>query len=129
MKKIIVLDFDATVHAYTTGWHGFEVVADPPVEGAFAFIKQLLDAVNDRGHVKYQVVILSSRCKAEHPEGILAMKTWFDKWGLEPHYLARIDFATEKPPAHLLIDDRGFQFTGSFPSLEYIDNFKPWNKI
>lgn len=39
-----------------------------------------------------------------------------------------IDFPSEKPPAHLTIDDRAMQFTGKWPSLQDVADFKPWNK-
>ena len=39
-----------------------------------------------------------------------------------------IDFPTEKPPAHLTIDDRAMQFTGTWPGLDEVRNFVPWNK-
>lgn len=42
--------------------------------------------------------------------------------------LADIDFPSEKPPAHLTIDDRAMQFTGKWPSLDEVAMFKPWNK-
>jgi hypothetical protein len=42
--------------------------------------------------------------------------------------LAELEFPTQKPPAHLTIDDRGFRFDGLFPTLQYMSAFKPWNK-
>lgn len=33
-----------------------------------------------------------------------------------------------KPMAILTIDDRAYQFTGTFPTPESIRAFKPWNK-
>jgi hypothetical protein len=40
----------------------------------------------------------------------------------------KVKWPTEKPPAHMSIDDRGFQFNGEFPEMSDILNFKPWNK-
>jgi len=37
-----------------------------------------------------------------------------------------IEITAIKPRA-IYIDDRGYQFTGTFPSIEYISKFKPWN--
>ena len=39
-----------------------------------------------------------------------------------------IKFPKYKPPAYLGFDDRVYLFKGKFPSLKYIEDFKPWNK-
>lgn len=39
-----------------------------------------------------------------------------------------ISFPKHKPAAILTIDDRAFVFRGGFPSMRFIDEFKPWNK-
>lgn len=39
-----------------------------------------------------------------------------------------INWPTDKPPAHLTIDDRGLTFDGTWPTIEFIEAFKPWNK-
>jgi len=126
MPKIIVLDFDGVIHSYVSGWAGYAVIKDPPVEGALSFIRQLIDAKTKTGSSRYSVYIISSR--TSFPSAIDAIKQWFLMHGLESEYLDKIQFESEKPPAHLLIDDRGFHFEGKFPSLDFIDTFKPWNK-
>jgi hypothetical protein len=57
-----------------------------------------------------------------------AMKRWLVKHGLDERYLEVIQFPSEKPPAHVLIDDRAITFTGEWPSFDSIAKFKPWNK-
>lgn len=42
--------------------------------------------------------------------------------------LSLISFPTSKPPAHVTIDDRAVTFTGTWPSMGEISDFKPWNK-
>lgn len=37
-------------------------------------------------------------------------------------------FPTERPPATITIDDRAITFTGEWPDMETLINFKPWNK-
>jgi hypothetical protein len=41
-KPILSLDFDGVIHSYTSGWKGADVIADPPVPGAFQFIGEAL---------------------------------------------------------------------------------------
>jgi hypothetical protein len=42
--------------------------------------------------------------------------------------LASIEWPLEKPPAFVTIDDRAMTFTGRWPSMMELKNFKPWNK-
>ena len=66
------------------------------------------------------------------PGGIDAMKAWFIEHGWEcglegsPEGLT---FPTCKPPAHVCIDDRALTFTGSWPDLESLKSFRPWNDL
>lgn len=117
--KLISYDFDGVCHAYTSKWISAVVVSDPPVRGAFEHIKQILDA-------GYRVAVFSSR--SNQPGGIEAMRAWFKRHGMPEAYLTRIEFPTEKPAAHLSIDDRAYHFQGLFPSLDQIRDFTPWNK-
>ena len=57
----------------------------------------------------------------------------YEPWNEVIDYAARvlvkrIKWPTHKPAPHLSIDDRGFCFEGQWPSLETINNFRPWNK-
>jgi hypothetical protein len=40
----------------------------------------------------------------------------------------QIKFPTKKPAAFLQLDDRAMTFNGTFPSIEEMKAFKPWNK-
>lgn len=116
-KPILCLDFDGVIHSYKSGWCGPDMIPDPPVEGAFYFIEDALK--------EFHVVIHSSRSR--YPEGIEAMKKWFDEWaGTE--LTSKVEWATEKPPAFITIDDRAITFEGVWPSIERLKEFKPWNK-
>lgn len=116
MAKTICLDFDGVIHSYTSRWIGADVIPDPPVPGAFNFIREALNH-------GYKVAVFSSRSHQEG--GIEAMIDWFcDHGGGD----IDVDFPEAKPPAILYIDDRGFHFQGEFPPFEYVENFKPWNK-
>jgi hypothetical protein len=124
-KPIVCLDFDGVVHSYSSRWQGAEVIPDPPVEGAIAF---MLGALRE-----FDVVIFSSR--SNQPGGLKAMQCWLYEHGGGAWYetpdgpgLEDVRFVTEKPPALVTIDDRAITFTGTWPALDTIKTFKPWNK-
>jgi len=119
-KKKILVDFDGVLHSYTSGWKGIDVIPDPPVPTGFAFLRELVK--DDR----FEAMIYSSRSKEQ--AGIEAMRAWLLEHGLEPEVVEKIEFPTEKPAGWLTVDDRAFCFEGTFPSLDYLDGFKPWNK-
>lgn len=134
-KDILVLDFDGVIHSYTSGWKGADVIPDPPVPGFFPFLADML------AH-GYDVQIFSSR--SGQPGGIAAMRAYLyqaagdyaaspdaDKRLVLPGLIDMIDtigFPTEKPPAKLTIDDRAVTFMGTWPTLEFVRDFQPWNK-
>lgn len=124
-KPILCLDFDGVIHSYTSGWKGADVIPDPPVEGAIAFMLIALS--------RFDVVIFSSRsCQAG---GILAMKKWLREHAGQCWYstpdgprLESVRFSVEKPSAMVTLDDRALTFNGTWPSIETLLAFKPWNK-
>lgn len=134
-KPILCLDFDGVCHSYTSGWKGADVIPDPPVPGMFMF---LIKAVPH-----FEIMVYSSR--SGQPGGIEAMHAWFVerymRWHNEetgPGDLisekaatrnvdALVQFPTEKPPAMVGIDDRVLTFSGTWPAVEELRNFKPWN--
>lgn len=131
-KPILCLDFDGVLHSYTSGWQGATVISDGPVDGAIAF---LYDAI-----FAFEVHIYSSR--SHQPGGIDAMQDWLihyeTAWLQEQRaakrptprtsLLLNIKWPTEKPAAMITIDDRAITFTGTWPSIEALRSFKPWNK-
>lgn len=124
-KPILCLDFDGVVHSYDSGWKGADVIPDPPVEGAIAF---MLEALNH-----FDVVIFSSR--SHQPGGTLAMQRWLRghagaAWYESPAGpgLEDVRFASEKPSAMVTIDDRALTFEGTWPGMDELKAFKPWNK-
>ena len=120
-KPTLCLDFDGVIHSYASGWRGATVILDPPVDGAIDFIHRALD--------HFAVCVYSSR--SGHPDGIYAMSKWLRRHWLEaglPDRLSEISWPTEKPAAFVTIDDRALTFSGAWPSIEYLKNFRPWNK-
>jgi hypothetical protein len=147
MKKLLCLDFDGVLHSYGSGWKGARNIPDPPTPGAMDF---LLRAVE-----QFEVAIFSSRSR--YFGGRTAMKRWlresiFDHlWeryparGVAASYLTasdiddqlwpevnslvgRLSFPRWKPAAFLTLDDRAITFTGKWPNLPELLDFKPWNK-
>ena len=127
-RRRIVLDFDGVIHSYTTKWEAANIIPDPPVEGALDWLFH---------NVKnYELIIFSTR---NHQKGAIdAMKDWLYKYFREAGWSSsetidiiwRLGFHTGegKPICELFVDDRAFCFEGTFPTDEYMKNFKPWNK-
>lgn len=124
-KKTVALDLDGVIYDYD-GWKGKTSFENGPIEGSFNFIRELID--NDFDVCIYTCRLeLSNVLNSENGAVVSALEKWFEAHGLENSYLSKIRFSISKPPAILYIDDRGFNFAGTFPSIEFIKNFKPWN--
>ena len=93
-------------------------IPDPPVDGAFEFINQLLE----KG---FKVYIYSTR--NEFCAGRIAIKDWLLKYGMSQDAIDKIDFPTSKPIAKVYIDDRAWEFNGVWPDIAEIENFVPWH--
>lgn len=158
MKPVICLDLDGVIHSYTSGWQGPRVISDPAVPGAIHFIltilasQQFTVAIHSsrsrywlarRAMRKWLIQQAGQQFKHD-----LMRPTLNDKFGLwsqagfqtgmgpleeEMDHAARwlvrqIDWPLYKPPATMTIDDRGMCFQGTFPSVDEIQAFQPWNK-
>ena len=115
MSKMIALDFDGVLHSYTSGWQGPGEIPDPPTPGAQEFCRKLLGA-------GYEVVVFSSR--SNYVEGLRSIHLWLT----ENSFPSEIRVVTQKPSAHVALDDRSITFMGHWPSIDEIVNFKPWNR-
>lgn len=116
--KSIILDFDGVIHNYKTGWHGADIIVDPPVEGAIEHIREYLK--------HFIVIIFSGRNASDN--GIMAMKKYLIDNGLSEKEVALIHFPKDKPAADVGLDDHIITFEGKFPSVKSIKNFKPWHR-
>lgn len=124
-RPILSLDFDGVLHAYTSGWKGFDVIPDGPVPGAMQFLTEMTG--------DFEVHIFSSRSR--RLSGRRAMRNAILSW-LSDHIGpdraievgARLHWPWFKPGAFVAIDDRCLTFTGAWPRREELLNFKPWNK-
>lgn len=125
-KPILCLDFDGVIHSYSSGWKGADVIPDPPVVGALPFIAAAMD--------HFTVAIYSSR--SNQPGGLDAMIQYITKWSTDPVYgmpagfdrWSEIQWPREKPAAFVTLDDRAITFTGTWPDIKSLRDFKPWNK-
>jgi len=117
--KRICIDFDGVIHSHISPWKGPEIIEDPPVPGAFFAIETYLKA-------GFRVAIFS--CRSSKDGGVRAMMNWFYQHGISAAMVDHLEFPCHKPAAEIYIDDRGFHFEGSFPSVEWIQAFKTWNR-
>lgn len=150
-RPILVLDFDGVLHSYASGWQGAKVIPDPPVDGAIAALLEYLQhfdvaILSSRSHQwggrgamkrwlwKHLVEYAERENTPGFGPGALpffspGMDPWDDEVG---HWaetiVGMVRWPWFKPPAILTIDDRAHQFTGKWPSVDLIQNFKPWNK-
>lgn len=126
-KPILCLDFDGVIHSYVRSWQDVDVIPDPPVPGAMAFIVEALE--------HFDVAVFSSRSNKN--EGIYAMRRYIrqnmlDHMNGDFHkadaVCMRINYPTEKPPAMITLDDRALTFEGTWPTVAELKAFRPWNK-
>tara|TARA_Y100000034_G_scaffold132281_1_gene194874 strand:- start:525 stop:941 length:417 start_codon:yes stop_codon:yes gene_type:complete len=117
-KPILCLDFDGVCHSYTSGWKGRTTIPDDPVPG-------VEDAIRSYS-THFRIAIYSSR--SELPDGIRAMKAWFNEHFPGMIEELRVMFPQTKPPAYVSLDDRAVTFQGQWPNLEWLQEFRPWNK-
>jgi hypothetical protein len=128
-RPIICIDFDGVIHSYEKGWQN-GVIYGNVVPGFFEWVERVRD--------HFRLVIYSSRSKSD--DGVVAMSKWLqeqrDVWlkagGMRnPSEPLEIEFAHEKPPAWLTIDDRAVQFKGDWNAPELgagaMLTFAPWN--
>lgn len=121
-KPILCLDFDGVIHSYASGWKGADIIPDPVVAGAARFIADAQE--------HFTVAIHSSRSCQDG--GIDAMKRYVHKAiidaDLDGSIFDAIQWPTEKPPALITIDDRALTFDGTWPRVDDLLRFQPWNK-
>lgn len=126
MKPILCVDFDGVLHSYTSGWKGADIIPDPPVPGAIAFLREAVK--------HFRVAIFSSR--SNQSGGLSAMRQWLGYHvaserlsdNEELAWASVIDWPLEKPAAMVTLDDRAMTFDGTWPGMETLLSFKPWNK-
>jgi hypothetical protein len=130
-KPILCVDFDGVIHSYVSKWEGAGHIPDLPVPGAIPFLREATK--------HFRVMIYSSRSGDISGEGIPAMQRWLKFWAnqeykmwsdlaAETAFLDEIEWPLYKPTAFVAIDDRAITFTGEWPDMQTLLDFKPWNK-
>jgi hypothetical protein len=126
--RILCIDFDGVLHAYTSGWQGVDKVADGPTPGAMAFLREAAKT--------FQVHVYSSRSGSRNGVGAMkaALYGWLradgmDEGDAETFVETGLCWPSEKPAAFLTIDDRALCFKGEFPTIESLHNFKTWVEL
>lgn len=153
--KTLVLDFDNVIHSYVSGWKGVDVIPDPPHKGAMEFVTRMLAQydvaiMSSRSGTEvgrfamakwfvrngFRADMINWRdCQDQQPAADLVIDDG------TPEGLARrfndmpadmrpprlLTFPWSKPAAWLSIDDRAVTFNGKWPSVEFIEKFKPWD--
>lgn len=127
----IAVDFHGVIVAHPEGSQGATQLDWPEVPGAIAWLKRISE--------RYFVHIISARFGRPHPEGdharAMAM-TWLSQHGIPSDWMMpserspspRIWLTAVKPACILWVDDRGWRFDGTFPTVEQIQDFRPWNR-
>lgn len=135
-KPILCIDFDGVIHSYEKGWQDGDIYGRV-TEGFWEW--------SEKAAILFRLVIYSSRSKTK--EGIATMRDWLRHQAVTQQFntgqffdianagrivdetiMPRFEFAHEKPPAFLTIDDRAITFCGSWDELapETLQNFKSW---
>lgn len=135
-KPILCIDFDGVIHRYSKGWQDGEIY-DEVTDGFFDWAIQAKQ--------EFKLVIYSSRSKTE--DGIAAMRKWLAEqlgaWRKSTVYASEgqadillmtddFEFAHEKPPAFLTIDDRAVCFEGKWNGIAMapitLRHFRTWTQ-
>jgi hypothetical protein len=136
----LALDFDGVVHQHVSKWTGPLDIHDPPVPGAFEFMRDLLSA-------GWRIYIHTTRFthsidpdltdieEIELAPRVAAVLYWFETHGFQDICQLveekRVVLWTSggKPPAYFYLDDHAVRFEGTFPTQgELLDQRWPWNK-
>ena len=154
-KPTICIDFDGVIHSYVQPWQGPHVIPDPPVEGALEWLCSLVAShkfvvcIYSSRSKYWRGRRAMRRWLREHYMALALedepcpkwLVTWIvghnynETWELDveetvKQLIRQIKFPVKKPAATLTIDDRAYRFDGpgTFPTIDGILTFKPWNK-
>lgn len=136
---VIAVDFDGVIHRFTTPWTASTIVADPPVDGAFAWLRMLLGSgVRVWLHTS-RMTRFAHPWSAVTPEleepieaRVRALHEWFRAHGggdIMEHPNINLWQWPGKPQADWYVDDHAVRFDGVFPTHDELFALRtPWNK-
>lgn len=154
-RPIICIDFDGVIHRYTSGWQGVGVIKDAPVSGAMRWIaenayredvqiaisssrsKNLFGRWAMKRWLRIHLgIFYAGHLRGEGPNlpGEEMMVPWTGLDAIDQghewarHTIRKIKWPWFKPAAFVSIDDRAITFNGTFPPVDKILTFRPWNK-
>ena len=116
MAKTICLDFDGVMNSYVSGWND-GVLEDDPVPGAIEWLNEIIKT--------HTVILHSARLTTKGQTAIVSR--WLQRHGASQETMRKLQWA-KKPHADVYLDDRAINFSGTFPSSDDLNNFKPWGK-
>lgn len=116
------MTFDGVVHDYKKGWQGGKIYGDV-TDGFFHWLTMTMPL--------FRIIIYSSRSK--DAGGIEAMQDWLKAQALKHNTTLPdgIEYANQKPPAFLTIDDRALTFKGDWSEFmpQKLLQFKSWTMM
>lgn len=156
-KPTLSIDFDGVLHGYGSGWRGARTIPDAPVDGAIAFLHRAVEhfdvaIFSARSHQfggrramkRWLIAEIGSwywdqlahgRLDVEAPEVYADVRDCLTHRDVENGFreaakrlVRKIRFPKHKPAAMVGIDDRVLTFDGTFPSVDELQAFKPWNR-
>jgi len=124
--RTLCVDFDGVIHSFSSGWKGTTNIPDPPMPDALDWLLKMQG--------KYIIVI--SSCRARTPEGAQAIRGYMAKHiyahtgdvEVTTYFMRDLVVTGKKPGALVYIDDKGFRFSGQFPTEGAIEALTRWNK-
>jgi hypothetical protein len=118
-KPLLCIDFDGVIHSYEKGWQG-GVIYGTITPGFIGWAEEASKL--------FRLVIYSSRSK--ETSMLFDMQRWMEKQQVAYGSNIKFEYAAEKPPAFLTIDDRAVRFEGNWNAPELDPKtllaFKPW---
>ena len=127
-KLTLALDFNGVIHDHvrSSGGKGPILPDAPEIPGAIDFLKRAVDHFN--------VQIMSARFNRDGEAAFVEARAWLvahdipDGWITDdPDMSGRIVLSGRKGKYLVSLDDRAINFDGSFPDLDELAAFKPWN--
>jgi hypothetical protein len=124
-RLLICVDFNGVIHDHSPHSRGFCPPDSPEVPGAVEWLRVVTE--------EYDACLVSASFRESR--NILNAKQWLASRGIPPQWMSsaivgmpRLSLSPFKFPSLMFIDDRGFCFRGTFPTVSEIKNFRPWNR-